>query len=265
MATTNVLDPRKQANQPIPATKPAAKQTAAPAAPDARRTIQSVTTGAPATAATTQAPAAAAPAAIPPAPPTPVQSVVDPKTETMQGQIESITAKGSPLMQLAGTRAKQAANQRGLLNTSMAVQAGEAAVLDAALPIASHDATTFARNRELNTATENQFRLEVGLQKIGNENQKLLQSSQNAAAIFQTHSQAVSAIMANPDIPLPQKAALVEHQNELLRSGLAVAGSITNTDFSGLLDFKPIKAGTPKVDPAENTPQPRVIDPRYRR
>lgn len=62
--------------------------------------------------------------------------------DTVQGQIEGIIAKNSPLMQQARTRAKQAQNQKGTLNSSMAIQAGQAAVYEAALPIAQQDAAT---------------------------------------------------------------------------------------------------------------------------
>ena len=74
---------------------------------------------------------------------------------TVQGQIANITTSGSPLMQRAETRANQQANARGLLNSSMAVQAGQAALYDAALPIAQQDAQTFARSGEFNANAAN--------------------------------------------------------------------------------------------------------------
>ncbi len=216
---------------------------------------------APATASTQAAatPSATAPQASAASPITPVTTQIDPTKETVAGQVESIIKKDSPLMELAGTRAKQSANSRGLLNSSMAVQAGEAAVLDAAMPMASQDASTYARNRETNQATENQFKLEQGMQELrGNQakelaaieaaNQQLLQTNQNAAALYQTHTQAVAAILANPDIPMTQKTALVARQNDLLKGGLAIAGSIKNVDFGKLLDFKSMKAGTTKIN-----------------
>lgn len=70
---------------------------------------------------------------------------VDAPTQTVQGQLASILASGNPLLVQAQTRAKQAANERGLLNSSMAVSAGESALYDAAMPIASQDASTYAQ------------------------------------------------------------------------------------------------------------------------
>lgn len=57
----------------------------------------------------------------------------------------------SPLMQQAATRGRQYANTRGLINSSVGAQAGQAAALDAVLPLASAtadiNANTDARNR----------------------------------------------------------------------------------------------------------------------
>lgn len=77
--------------------------------------------------------------------------------QTVAGQLDSILAKGSPLMDAARTRASQTANQRGLLNSSMAVGAGEAAAYDVALPIAQQDASTHAQAGQFNTGERNKL------------------------------------------------------------------------------------------------------------
>lgn len=64
--------------------------------------------------------------------------------ETVAGQMEGLLSKESPLVKMSRTKAKEDANKRGLLNTSMAVQAGEAAAYQSALPIAQQDAQTAA-------------------------------------------------------------------------------------------------------------------------
>ncbi len=68
---------------------------------------------------------------------------IDPTTQTVQGQLAAILAAGNPLLVQAQTRAKQEANRRGLLNSSMAVGAGESALYDAAMPIAQSDAGAY--------------------------------------------------------------------------------------------------------------------------
>jgi len=57
------------------------------------------------------------------------------QNELMSTQVNKVIGQDSPLMQQAASKAKQAANGRGLLNSSMAVQAGQAAVMDRAMPL----------------------------------------------------------------------------------------------------------------------------------
>lgn len=86
------------------------------------------------------------------------QVTVDPATQTVQGQLAGILASGNPLLVQAQTRAKQDANARGLLNSTMAVSAGEDALYKTALPIASQDASTYGtaalKNADLGQETE---------------------------------------------------------------------------------------------------------------
>lgn len=77
--------------------------------------------------------------------------------QTVQSQLEQVIAADSPLMQQARTRALQQANQRGLLNSSMAVTAGQSAVLDAATPIAQQDASTYSDAARFNADATNTF------------------------------------------------------------------------------------------------------------
>lgn len=78
--------------------------------------------------------------------------------QTVAGQVRDLIAADSPLQQQARTRAMQAMNGKGLMNSSMAVQAGQAAMYDAALQIAQADAATQARSAAWNAEQRNQFR-----------------------------------------------------------------------------------------------------------
>jgi hypothetical protein len=60
--------------------------------------------------------------------------------QTVEGRLDGIMAKDSPLMQRAATQGTQYANQRGLLNSSMAAGAAQGAMIDRATPIAQQDA-----------------------------------------------------------------------------------------------------------------------------
>ena len=76
---------------------------------------------------------------------------------TVQGQLNNIMTSGNPILERAKTRAAQAANKRGLLNTSMGVQAGQEAMLTAATPLAQQDAATFNNQGLTNQTVQNQF------------------------------------------------------------------------------------------------------------
>lgn len=80
--------------------------------------------------------------------------------ETVQGQLNNVLDSNNPLMERAKTRALQSANKRGLLNSSLGVQAGEEAVLTAALPIAQQDAQTYKDRTQLGDDWQNKFGLE---------------------------------------------------------------------------------------------------------
>jgi len=98
-------------------------------------------------------------------------------TETAAGQLNTILAKDSPLMQRARTQALQDMNKRGLINSSMSAGAGVAAMIDRATPIAQQDAETYSNRattnmNAVNTAgvfnagEQNKYGLQLGEQKF---------------------------------------------------------------------------------------------------
>lgn len=72
-------------------------------------------------------------------------------------QLTNLLSQDNPYMQRARTRAMQYSNSRGLLNSSMAAGAGEAAAIDAALPIAQQDAGSYFTADRENAAAQNTF------------------------------------------------------------------------------------------------------------
>jgi hypothetical protein len=90
----------------------------------------------------------------------PYEALVRPDTDTVYGQISKITAEDSPLIQRARAKAAMGAAGRGLSNTSLAMQAGETAVLDAAMPIATADAGTYSQERLANQQAQNNALIE---------------------------------------------------------------------------------------------------------
>jgi hypothetical protein len=113
--------------------------------------------------------------------------------QTVQSQVQGIIASNSPLMQQAQTGALQQMNQRGLMNSSMAVGAAQDAVIRQALPIAQQDAQTYSRSGEFNANAANQMaQFNTGAENTARQfgasasNQASLanQAAQNTAAQF---------------------------------------------------------------------------------
>ena len=140
MITTDYPSPTQSTGRPFGRSSTAT----APPAPIAPPTIQPIAPPAPA-----------------PLPANPGVAMVDPTMinmtpdQSVESRSAGIIAKNSPLMQLAETRANQQANARGLINSSMAVGAGQTAVLDKATDIAKSDASTAAQTAQLNANASN--------------------------------------------------------------------------------------------------------------
>lgn len=208
----------------------------------------------------------------------PAKVTLDPAADTVAGRVDQIIKADSPLMQTAATRAKQMMNARGLLNTTMAGQAGEQAVIETALPMAQQDAAASLQTKQFNTGNENQAMqfnagagntallnerqgqqaverqkmvadLEVKLQDVRGTQAKeisaleaqyrgLLQASSSAGSFFSTVSNDISGVLSNADIPIEAKQQLINQQVQLLQSGLAVIGGIAGIDLTDLLVFE---------------------------
>jgi hypothetical protein len=75
--------------------------------------------------------------------------------QTVTGQVRDIVTAGGPLMKQAEARSNMRMNSRGLLNSSLAVGAGQSALYDAALPMAQADAQTNAQAANFNANAAN--------------------------------------------------------------------------------------------------------------
>ena len=84
------------------------------------------------------------------------QSAVNRGTETVAGQVDSILAKDSPLMQRARALALQNMAKRGLVNSSMAQGAGVASMTDQATQIGGADAQIYSQRAIANMDAANQ-------------------------------------------------------------------------------------------------------------
>lgn len=135
----------------------------------------------------------------------------------VEGRVASISSKGGPLMQLAQTRALQAANARGLSNSSMAVGAAQNAVLDAAMPIAQSDAAAFQQQQlqnqsALNAASSQNAQVRA---QAGTEGMRLGESARQADAAEAGVNNRFNAGEQNA-----QSRFNAEQQNTLMRQAM---------------------------------------------
>ena len=154
--------------------------------------------------------------------------------QTVQGQIKDIINPNSPIMQQARTGALEQMNSRGLANSSMAITAGDDAAYRAAIPIATADASTYAKSASYNADAQNQVNLanaqyanqagqsnlsantqtsiakmnddtqkqlstldvatRTNLQTLQNENQVLLNTNSQASSLFSNATSALNNI-----------------------------------------------------------------------
>ena len=98
----------------------------------------------------------------------------------VSGRLSTLLDDDSPYLARARTRAKQQANRRGLLSSSIAVGAGETAAIDAALPIAQGDAELAARERQMRSNEYTQAR-EHRIQQLMQERGFDFTAAQNQA------------------------------------------------------------------------------------
>lgn len=129
-----------------------------------------------------------------------------PDTDTVAGQLEAILKKGSPFIERAKAGAMQTANSRGLINSTMAAQAGEAAAIDAALPIANTDAGFYNQAAGQNQ----QF-----------QNAASSQNAQLGTQINQKNAEAAQlANVANAENALKAQGAEAENYMNMVKTGM---------------------------------------------
>jgi len=175
-------------------------------------------------------------------------------------RVNNLTAQNSPLMQQARTQAKQASNQKGLLNSSMAVQAGEMAAYNAALPIASQDSTqahasnlakqnykhssdisaqeytqksgllnTELASREKIAAEANEMEIsKANMNVAANDREK---ATQSLVSMEQVYAEMFKSIAGNENIPSAARNAYTEHIGKLRDSSLGLVEQMFNINL----------------------------------
>lgn len=177
----------------------------------------------------------------------PVAQTVAPRivspNETVQGQMQGMMAQNSPYLQIARENSNREAAGRGMLGSSMALQAGETAAIKAAAPIAAQDASTNAA-AGLSAQEANQGMIGKGFEgavqsnldtsKYGAESQLTAQKSTDALNlnqyIQQMNASTELAKMAHDDkVTLANRFAEMDASNEREKAAIQQS-NITGKD-----------------------------------
>ena len=201
------------------------------------------------------------------------QRSVDPSKETVAGQMQGLISANSPFMQQARTSALQQMNSRGVLNSSMAQSAADAAAYQAAIPIAQADAGIYndAATKNLayqnealksNTAAANDMTkanlstwsdtmkanmdsaTKTQLATIEADYKTTMQNSATAAELYKQTVKNISDIFTNQNMTAEAKNKAVENQIYMMKQGFQIAGAIGNMDLGSLLDFSNVPLPT---------------------
>jgi hypothetical protein len=144
---------------------------------------------------------------------TAVPSVPDYSVAT---KVSEITAKNSPLMQQARTAGVQYANKRGLLNSSLAGEAAQEAVIKTATPIASQD-----------SQQEHALHL-AGLNLAANDRDK---ATAAAVSFENTYASMFQNIASNEALPAAIRDKYIQHIGKLRDSNMALIEMLYGVDL----------------------------------
>ena len=147
----------------------------------------------------------------------------------VENRIAGLLNQNNPYMQAARTSGLQTAQARGLLNSSMAGEAAQAAAIKAAFPIASQDATTFGTAGMANQNATNEaskLSAELGSRQLISDN--TLRSQENIARANNESSQ----LTASAAIEATQLANMGSTMAELMAKNNAAVNAINTSDMS---------------------------------
>ena len=147
-----------------------------------------------------------------------------PENGLVQNRVLSLVGQDSPLMQQARTRALQEKNSRGLVNSSLAITAGQDAVIGQALPIAQADANAI-NTASLKTSEAHNVASQFGANaaNVASSTNSQLENAMNTTnanaknAALNVEAQATNQrSLANIDTNSKQSLAVLQSQNQLL-------------------------------------------------
>lgn len=197
--------------------------------------------------------------------------------QTVEGRIRSIIDSNNPIIQMARTKALEGMNARGLLNSSLATGAADAAAYAAATPIATADAATAAKAASYNADESNQFGIknveaqntrannqltadtqlqvqrlqadsqmrlkqldtqtQVQVQQLQADNAKLVQTDSQAATALNQAMVSMTNINMNDKMDANAKTQAIAQIQRDLKSSMRVLSATSGLDLASQLNF----------------------------
>lgn len=194
---------------------------------------------------------------------------------TLSGQVSNIIGQGGPLMQQAATIGNSMAAQRGLLNSSMGIQAAQNSVLQNATQLAQGDMNALNQANQFNVQAANQAMLQnqanqqrtnefnaqqgnaMNTWNLGQQNESvlrtldannkealmnieanyktLMQANSSASGMYEQMLKNLSDIQTNKDMDATAKQTAVQNQLTYLRTGMTMLQNMNSID--GLVQF----------------------------
>lgn len=154
---------------------------------------------------------------------------------TTSEQLTGILNKGGALMQQAATQGNQQAASRGLLNSSMGIQAAQSAVVGQASQLAQADASAINQTNQFNT--QNQQR--TNELNVGTQNDWSKFNAQNQTAMNQWNAgQQNEATLKSLDINSREQLANIEANYKQLMQVNSSAENMYNQVMKNISDIQ---------------------------
>lgn len=146
---------------------------------------------------------------------------------SVEKKITGMMQKDNPFMKAAATQGKQDANRRGLLNTSMGVQAGQMAAIQSALPIASQDAkqTHDANLMSMDLGSKQNI---ASMNVAAHDREKAMAGT---AAAEQAYATMFQNIASNANLPSATRDSYLEHIGAIRDSSLNMVEQMYGIDL----------------------------------
>jgi len=159
--------------------------------------------------------------------------------ETVSGQLNQLLSADSTYLQSARNRGMEQANQRGLINSSLAAGTAERAAIDAAMPIAAQDATTnatagqSAQNANQDLGLTGYKSILDSAQQSENFDYRTRENQQNIAANTQLQD---DRLKSQATLQTQSEGAALKQQTQQQTANSTLQTSLKNMDIN--LDLK---------------------------